>query len=243
MKDFGVIFQRELKAYYDSSISYIFAVVFLVSTCGLYMNDFFLKGVVEMRSYFLPLPYLMIFFLPALSMRLWAEERRDNTFELLMTLPVSVHKVLLGKFFASFVFFTAVLLLGTVPIVVMLSVLGDPDFGRITASYLGALFLGGFYLAIGILLSSTTKDQITAYLLTVMGAFIFYVTGNELSVSIIDGLWPAVRIGTFLRTNFSALPHFETFVRGVIDLGDVTYFTLTGAFFLWLTLHVLKKAR
>ena len=242
MKDVAVIIQREIRAYFDSAIAYIFSIVFLVTTCGMYMNDFFLKGIVEMRSYFVPLPYIMIFFLPALSMRLWAEERRDNTFELLMTFPIFVYKILLGKFLASFIFFMLTLL-GTAPIVIMLSMLGEPDYGRIIAGYAGTFFLGGFYLSIGILLSSTTKDQIVAYLLTIMGTFIFYFTGNELSVSILDGLWPALRIGTFLRTHFSALPHFETFVRGIIDFGSIAYFLLVGLFFLWLSLHVLKKVR
>ncbi|MFW6135083.1 MAG: ABC transporter permease, partial [Elusimicrobiota bacterium] len=135
MRDIRIIIQREINAYFDSSIAYIFAIVFLITTCGLYMNDFFLKGIVEMKSYFTPLPYLMIFFLPALSMRLWAEERRDNTFELLMTFPIPAYKILLGKFFASLIFFLLTLM-GTVPIIIMLTIMGSPDYGRITAGYI-----------------------------------------------------------------------------------------------------------
>jgi ABC-type transport system involved in multi-copper enzyme maturation permease subunit len=206
------------------------------------MNAFFLKGIVEMESYFIPLPYIMIFFLPALSMRLWSEERRDNTYELLMTLPIKTYKVVLGKFWASFIFF-AIILLGTLPIVIMLAILGEPDYGRIVASYLGTLFLGAFYLCIGIFLSGITKDQIVAYLLTIMATFIFYFSGNELAVSIIDGLWPALKIGSLIRENFSALPHFETFLRGIIDLRSIIYFSILGLFFLWINHYLTKKVR
>lgn len=237
-----IIFHREIKAYFDSAIAYIFFVVFLISTTSLYMNDFFLKGIVEMESYFIPLPYLMIFFLPALSMRLWAEERRDNTYELLMTLPIRAYKIVLGKFMASFVFFV-ITVLGTLPIVIMLTILGEPDYGRIITSYLGTFFLGAFYLSIGSFISGITKDQIVAYLLTILATFIFYFSGNELAVSIIDGLWPALRVGSLIRENFSVLPYFESFLSGIIDLRGVAYFSLIGLFFLWLNLHLSKKIR
>lgn len=242
MREIFIVFKRELRAYFDSAIAYIFSIVFLITTCGLYMNDFFLKGIVEMESYFIPLPYLMIFFLPALSMRLWSEEKRDNTFELLMTLPLRPYKIILGKILASFGFFI-ITLFGTLPIVIMLSVLGEPDYGRIISSYTGTLLLGGFYLSIGTFLSALTKDQIVAYLLTILSTFIFYFSGNELAVSIIDGLWPILRIGSAIRENVSALPHFELFLRGIIDMKSIVYFSLLGGFFLWLNHFTIKKVR
>lgn len=237
-----IIFHKEIKAYFDSAIAYIFFVVFLMTTCGLYMNDFFLKGIVEMESYFIPLPYLMIFFLPALSMRLWAEERKDNTYELLMTLPIEAYTIVLGKFIASFFFFI-ITLFGTLPIIVMLTILGEPDYGRIITCYLGTFFLGAFYLSVGSFISSITKDQIVAYLLTILATFIFYFSGNELVVSIIDGLWPALQIGSIIRENFSVLPPFESFLRGIIDLRSIMHFSIIGLFFLWLNLHLVKKVR
>lgn len=237
-----IVYKREINSYFDSAIAYIFAIAFLITTCGLYMNDFFLRGLVEMDTYFIPLPYLMIFFLPALSMRLWAEERRDNTYEFLMTIPVKPWDLVMGKFLASLAFFS-ITLAGSLIIVIMLIIFGSPEYGKIFGSYLGVLFLGSFYLALGEFLSAITKDQIVAYLITIMCTFIFYFSGNEFAVSIIDGLWPGLKLGSFIRENFSALPHYEAFLRGIIDLKDILYFSFLSGFFLWVNQYTIKKIR
>jgi ABC-2 type transport system permease protein len=223
MKAGYYIFERELKAYFNSSIAYIFAVVFLLLTCGMFMNDFFLESVADMGAYFAPLPYLMLLFIPAIAMRLWAEERKDNTYELLVTLPIRRIELILGKYFASFVFFL-ITLAGTVPIVIMLYALGQPDGGKIFTSYLGAIFLGALYLAVSCLLSSVSRDQIVAYLTSVLVLSMYYVSGNEMVASVLDGLWPSVQLGSFLRDRFSAVPHYETFARGIIDFQSIFYF-------------------
>ncbi len=242
MKTVGVVFRRELAAYFDSAIAYIFAVVFLVLTCGIFMNEFFLTSVAEMDAYFGLLPVMMILFLPAVSMRLWAEDRKDNTYELLMTLPLRRIHVILGKYAASFLFFL-ITLAGTLPIVVMLVVLGEPDLGKILASYLGAFFLGGLYIAVGMFLSGLTRDQIVAYLLGVLAASLFHVTGHEKVAGVVDGLWPSLSAGSFFRDVVSALPRYESFTRGVVDLRDVVYFLVLTALFVWLNDVSLERDR
>lgn len=237
-----IIFDRELKAYFNSSIAYIFAIVFLVLTCGMFMNDFFLASVADMGAYFTPLPYLMILFIPAIAMRLWAEERKDNTYELLVTLPLRRAELILGKYGASFVFFL-ITLAGTAPIVIMLYALGDPDGGKIFSSYIGVILLGALYLAISCLLSSISRDQIVAYLVSVMALSVYYVSGNEMVASVLDGLWPSAQAGSFLRDNFSAVPHYEAFTRGIIDLQSVFYFTAIIAIALVMNDFVLRRER
>lgn len=237
-----LVFERELKAYFNSAIAYIFAIVFLLLTCGIYMNDFFLVSTADMSAYFSPLPYLMVLFIPAIAMRLWAEERKDNTYELLMTLPIRKIELILGKYFASFVFFL-ITLLGSLPIVIMLFTLGHPDGGRIFASYIGAILIGAMYLAISTFLSSLTRDQIVAYLISVLVLSLYYISGNELVASVLDGLWPNIQLGSFLRDTFSAVPHYETFARGVIDFQSIFYFTAIIIFALWMNNLVLRRDR
>jgi len=240
MRAVAIIFERELKAYFTSPIAYIFSIVFLLLTCGIFMNDFFLISVAEMDAYFKPLPYLMILFLPAVSMRLWAEERKDNTYELLVTLPFRKGELVLGKYAASFAFFL-ITLAGTAPIVVMLVVLGEPDLGKIFSSYMGAILLGALYLAVSNFLSSLTREQIVAYLLSVLALSLLYVSGNEMVASVLDGLWPTIQVGSFLRDHFSAVPHYEAFIRGIISLHSILYLTLISIFALVMTDLVLKR--
>jgi len=242
MKTVRVIFARELEAYFDSAIAYIFAVVFLVLTCGIFMNEFFLTSVAEMDAYFGLLPLMMILFLPAVSMRLWAEDRKDNTYELLMTLPVRRIHVILGKYAASFLFFL-VTLAGTLPIAVMLVILGEPDLGKIAASYLGAFFLGGLYIAVGMFLSGLTRDQIVAYLLGVLATSLFHVTGHEKVAGVLAGLWPWLSAGSCLRAVGSALPRYASCARGVVDLRDGVYFLVLTGFFVWLNDVSLERDR
>jgi ABC-type transport system involved in multi-copper enzyme maturation permease subunit len=242
MKIGYIIFQRELRAYFDSSIAYIFAIVFLLLTCGIFMNDFFLVSVADMGAYFAPLPYLMILFIPAIAMRLWAEERKDNTYELLATLPIKRLELILGKYFASFVFFL-ITLAGTLPIVVMLYILGSPDTGKIFASYLGVISLGALYLAISCFLSSISRDQIVAYLISVLALSLYYVSGNEMVASVLDGLWPSIQLGSFLRDSFSAVPHYESFTRGIVDFQSLVYFLSIIVLALTMNNLILKRDR
>ncbi len=221
-----IILHRELAAYFNSPIAYIFMIIFTLLNGGLFMTQFFLIGRVDMRAFFYTLPFILSVFLPAVSMRLWAEEKRGNTQELLLTFPMQSHELVLGKFFASFLFFL-ITLACTFPIPVMLAVLGRPDIGAILSGYIGAAFLGGFFLAIGTLVSGFFRDQIVAFILSMMICFGLYLVGTEFVASSIDG-WVA-GLGTFLRHFLGSADHYATFAKGVIDNRDVLYFVMGSA--------------
>ena len=177
-KGLNVVFSRELSAYFDSPIAYIYAAVFLVLSCTTFMNSFFLDAVVDMSAYFEVLPFLLIPFIPAITMRAWAEEHAQHTFEMLMTLPLHPAQIVVGKYAAALAFYSTVLL-GSLPIVIMLVFLGQPDLGMIAASYLGAVLLGAFFLSFGLFASGLTRDQIVAFVLATLIGFAFVLSGHE----------------------------------------------------------------
>ena len=228
MRNSLVIFKRELSAYFNSPIAYIFIIVFLVLNAGLYMTPFFLQGQADMRGFFMNLPLFMIFFIPAISMRLWAEDKRSGTFELLMTLPLRAGEVMTGKYLAALLFYL-VALAGTLPIPIMLSLLGNPDGGAIFSGYFAAFLLGGLFLSVGIFVSGLVRDQITAFILAVIFCAFFFFAGQDFIAATIDG-WLG-GFGSFLQSAFGLLPHYESMQRGVLLLGDVAWFlSLTGVF-------------
>jgi ABC-type transport system involved in multi-copper enzyme maturation permease subunit len=228
------IFRREFAAYFNSPIAYIFIIAFLVLNSGLYMTSFFLGGAADLRGFFGTLPIFLIFFIPAVSMRLWAEDRRLGTFELLMTLPVRSADVMLGKYLAALAFYI-VALLGTLPLPLMVGVLGNPDTGAIWSGYLGAGLLGALYLAIGMFTSGLMRDQISAVILGIMACFLVFIVGQDFVAAVIDGWIP--RLGSFLQQYLGLSGHYEMMLRGVFALGDLVYFVgLTAVF---LTLNTL----
>jgi len=234
MSSTAVIFRREFAAYFNSPIAYIFIIVFLIINCGLFMTPFFLSGAADMREFFNNLPLFLIFFIPAVSMRLWAEDKRSGTFELLMTLPMKSSQVMLGKYLAAMAFYV-IALLGTLPIPIMLMVLGNPDVGAIVSGYIGALLLGGLYMSVGIFTSGLLRDQITAFILGMLACFLLFLLGMPFVSGTIDG-WVS-GLGTFLQNAFGLMPHYQSLQRGVLELGDLVYFlALTGVFLVLNTL-------
>ena len=229
MKKFSnllIIMNRELAAYFNSAIAYIFMIIFALLNGGLFMTQFFLIGRVDMRSLFFTLPFILSVFLPAVSMRLWAEEKRGNTQELLLTFPMQPQELVLGKFFASFLFYL-ITLACTFPVPVMLAVLGRPDMGVIVCGYVGAALLGGFFLAIGMLVSGFCRDQIVAFILSMMICFGLFLAGTDYVAASLDG-WVA-GLGTFFRHFLGAADHYATFAKGVVDNRDVLYFVAGSA--------------
>jgi ABC-2 type transport system permease protein len=226
-----IIFSREAGAYFDSSIAYVYASVFLLLSCGIFMNGFFLESVLEMGEYFRVLPFLLALFIPAITMRSWAEERSQGTFELIMTLPVRSGEVVLGKYLAALVFYLAVLA-GSLPLLAMLLWVGRPDVGLIVSSYLGAVLLGAFFLSLGIFVSGLTREQIVAFVLGVFACSLFVLSGQEKVVEVLDGLQPAWQAGTWLKESISVMPRYESFLSGIVSLADIGYFALTSVFFL-----------
>lgn len=240
VKNSTVVYRRELGAYFDATIAYVYASTFLGLSCAIYMNSFFLNGKLEMTSYFETLPFLLIPFVPAITMRLWAEDRALGTFELLLTLPLQPGQIVAGKYLAALTMF-AIVLVGTFPIPLMLAWLGDPDVGLIVGGYLGSVLLGGLFLAFGLFVSGLTRDQIVAFVLAALIGAVFVLSGQEAVVEVLDGLAPSWAVGTVLYESFSVIPHFEAFTLGMVGLGHVTYFGVMSAFFLFLNLATLKK--
>lgn len=231
LSNLWTVFKRELSAYFNAAIAYIFIIVFVFLNGGLFMTQFFLYARAEMRPFFLTLPYTLAVFLPAVSMRLWAEERKGNTLELLLTFPMGTQTLVLGKFLAGLVFYIAALA-ATLTIPLMLTMIGRPDMGGIIGGYLGAILLGGFFLAAGIFVSGLCRDQIVAFIVSMMICFGIHLTGTEFVASSIDSWVPG--LGSFLRHFIGSFGHYESFGKGVIDNRDLLYFLIGTGIFLTL---------
>ena len=228
MSNILAIMRRDLGAYFNSPIGYIFMMVFVTISVGLYITSFFVFPVADMRPFFDNLPLLLCVFIPAVTMRVWAEERKENTWEMLLTFPMQARELVLGKFLAALVFF-AITVFSTVTIPVMLYQLGNPDNGAIFSGYLGTLLLGGFFLSMGILFSGFFKDQIVAFAVTLLACFTIFLLSTEFIAATIDSsaasFSPSLAgLGSLLSYLLGFFSHFQAFTRGVIDLADVVYF-------------------
>jgi len=226
------ITKKELNSHFNSPLGYIVVSVFLLMSGWIFMQSFFIVGQASTRELFNFLPIIFMFILPAITMFSWAEEKRSGTVEVLMTFPVKTIEVVLAKFLSSFIFLLTMLLL-TIAIPIMITEIGNPDRGIIIAGYIGALLLGSSYIAIGLWISSITKNQIISFVLTVTIIFIFYIIGNSL---ILDQLPNSVAlVSKFL--SFST--HFNSILRGVISLADIVYYLSIVVFFLFLNARVV----
>jgi ABC-type transport system involved in multi-copper enzyme maturation permease subunit len=222
------IFRREFGAYFNSPIAYIFIIAFLAFNSVLFMTGFFISGAADLRNFFGSLPWFLIFFIPAVSMRLWAEDKRLGTFELLMTLPMTASQVMLGKYLAALAFYL-VALLGTLPLPIMVMALGNPDVGAMFSGYIGAALLGALYLGIGTFTSGLMRDQISAVILGIVACLVVMLLGMDFIAAAIDGWLPG--FGGFLQSHLGLSNHYDMMMRGVVSLGDLTYFLgLTAAF-------------
>jgi ABC-2 type transport system permease protein len=240
LRGIRIVAGRELGACFDSSIAWVYAAVFLLLAHGIFMNDFFLGGRLEMDEYFRALPLLLVLFVPAITMRGWAEERAQGTFELLATLPFRTVELVLGKYAAALAFYLVVLL-GSLPIVVMLCWLGEPDLGRIAAAYVGAVLLGALFLAVGLWASSLTREQVVAFVLAAFACALLVLLGHERVVEVLDGLAPAWQPGSWLAASCSALPRYEAFCRGWVGFVDAAFFAVLAGVFLWLNARQVAR--
>ncbi len=241
------IAKREFGAYFNSAIAYIFIIVFLLLSASLFMTEFFLAARADMRSFFNSLPIILCAFLPAVTMRLWAEDRRGNTLELLLTFPVRTHELVVGKYLASLAFYL-ISLATTLSIPLMLMALGRPDPGSMIGSYIGAILLGSFFLAFGLFVSGLCRDQIVAFISTLIICLGFILVGTDFIAASIDGWFPGIALGSFLKNTFGLLPHFSGFAKGVLDLRDFLYFAVGTIIFLilngfWLEGRSRPKAK
>ena len=230
------LFRKEFTAYFLSPIAYVFITVYLVLTNFIFFQGFFLINQADMRQYFGILPWAYLLFVPVITMRSWAEERKAKTFELLLTWPVRDIEVVLGKFLAAFAFLTTALLLSlTVPITI--GILGEPDWGPIIGGYLGAVLMGGAYLAIGLWISSLTENQIVAFIWALAATFILFIIGTQF-VTMKAPSW-SVPLLTYLGLG----NHFESISRGVIDSRDLVYYFSVIGFFLYLNVRSLESRK
>ena len=218
-----VIFRRELAAYFSTPLAYIFIVIFLAlaGTFTFYIGGFFDRGAADLSAFFYYHPWLYLFLIPAVAMRLWAEERKTGTIELLLTLPVSTLQVVLGKFLAAWCFIGIALLL-TFPIWITVNYLGNPDNGVIVASYVGSFLMSGAFLAIGACISALTKNQVIAFILAAVVCFLFLMSGLDLVLNFFQGWLPQFLVDAVAGMSF--LTHFSAITKGVIDLRDVVFF-------------------
>ncbi len=239
----NIIFRRELAAYFATPLAYIFIVIFLVLTgvFTFYLGNFFGRGQADLQSFFTFHPWLYLFLIPAISMRIWAEERKAGSIELLLTLPIRMSQAVWGKFLAAWAFI-AIALAGTLPMWLTVNYLGSPDNGVILAAYIGSLLMAGAYLAVGICISACTKSQVIAFVVSLMVCFLFTLAGFPLVLDMFsawlpDGITRAV-------ASLSFLTHFQAITRGVIDLRDLIFFCAFIVAWLYASAIVidLKKA-
>ncbi len=225
------IFKRELASYFATPLAYIFIVIFLVlsATFTFFMGGFFDRGQADLQAFFSFHPWLYLFLTPAVAMRLWAEERKSGTLELLLTLPVSVTATVLGKFLAAWVF-TGIALALTFPIWITVNYLGNPDNGVILASYIGSFLMAGGFLAISAAVSAATDNQVIAFVVSVVVCFLFTVSGAPLVLDFFQAWAPLLLVTTV--ASFSFLTHFQAISNGVIDLRDIVFFASLIALFL-----------
>ncbi|MBK8178356.1 MAG: ABC transporter permease [Planctomycetes bacterium] len=237
------LMRRELTGYFATPVAYVFLVIFLllsgILTC--YMGNFYENGQADLQAMFTFHPWLYLFLIPAISMRLWAEERKSGTIELLMTLPVSLGQAVAAKFLAAWVF-SGIALFLTFPFWITVNFLGDPDNGVIVASYVGSFLMAGGYLAIGSCVSAATKNQVIAFVIAVAISFLFVLAGYPAVLNFFKP-WVGQSVVEGIGS-LSFLTHFYSITTGVIDLRDLVFFaSLIGCFlFANATLVELKKA-
>ncbi|MBV8575712.1 MAG: ABC transporter permease subunit [Acetobacteraceae bacterium] len=241
MKKVLIVAGRELAGYFATPVATVFIVIFLILQGALTFNlgNFFDRGQADLLPFFNFLPWVLLLLIPAVTMRLWAEERRLGTIELLFTLPVTPWQAVLGKFLAAWAF-CAIALLLTFPFVVTVNILGKPDNAVIASGYLGSLLVAGSFLAIGAALSATTKNQVIAFVLAVAVCFIFAVASYPVVTDFLSANMPVL---AEIARHVSVNERFQDFVRGIISLRDLIFFLSFIGFWLFLNTVILDNRK
>jgi ABC-2 type transport system permease protein len=242
MRSVAVVARRELSGYFATPVAYVFIVIFLALSAALtfYVGGFFERRQASLETFFTFHPWLYLFLIPAVAMRLWAEERKTGTIELLMTMPISTTAAVLGKFVAAWAFVALALAL-TAPMWVTVNVLGEPDNGVVLASYLGSLLMAGAFLAIGSCMSAVTRNQVIAFILGATVCFLFTMSGVELVLEGARAVAPDFLVETVAGLSF--LSHFSAITKGVIDGRDIVFFVSMIVFWLFATVVVVDVNR
>lgn len=237
-----IITGRELSAYFESPVAYVFLVIFLLLS-GVFtftLGGFFERGEASLGSFFGFVPWLFLFLVPAIGMRLWSEERRLGTIELLLTMPVTIAQAILGKYLASWLFIAIALAL-TFPVILTVNWLGNPDNGVIAAGYVGSLLLGGAYLALACMTSAITRNQVISFILALILCMALILVGFEPITNML-GRWASPAVVEVIA-GFSVLTHFDGFQKGVLDSRDLVYFLSLIGFALFTTGVIVRNRR
>ncbi len=236
MNNIAAIFKKEFKSYFNSPIAYIYITVFLCLSAWLFFRGFFIINQAEMRGFFGLMPWMFLFFIPAVTMKLWAEEKKLGTVEILMTLPIKDYEVIIGKYLASLALFGVMILLSlSLPITV--AYLGEPDGGPIVGGYIGLFLLGAAYLAIGLFASTLTENQIIAFIVGIVMCFVLLIIGEDIVL---------FKAPNWLVPIFSYLglgAHFSSIGRGIIDSRDLIYYLSVIGFSLYLSVLSVESRK
>lgn len=233
MKNIINLFKKELVSYFNSPAAYIFAAVFLIISNWLFFQGFFINKQASMRSFFDLLPWFFLFLAPVITMRIWSEEKKSGTIELLLTLPIKDWEAVLAKFFSALVFLIIVVML-SISLPITLSKLGNVDMGPIIGGYIGTFLMGAAYLSIGLFISSTTKNQMVAFLISIAVCFGLFIISAPFVVNTMGGLsviFQYIGLGS----------HFNNIGRGVIDTRDIVYYFSVIFLFLWLNTRSIES--
>ncbi|MDY0355891.1 MAG: ABC transporter permease [Sedimentisphaerales bacterium] len=224
MNSFWAVFKRELKSYFTTPLAYVFLVIFLFFSGYLtFKEGFYEARQADLRPFFANLPLLFVFMVPSTAMRLWAEERKVGSVELLFTLPITIVQAVLAKFFAAWLFLGIALAL-TFPLVVTVCYLGDPDIGLIVTGYLGAFLMAGGFLAIGCFFSALSKNQVIAFVLSVVACAVLVFAGMPTTLNYVSTFLPPGMVAAVEGMSFQV--HFDSMQRGILQFKDLAYFVL-----------------
>jgi len=237
-----VLFKRELSGYFTTPVAYVFIFFFLLLLGGLTFNlaDFYARGQADLQPFFTWHPWLYLFFVPAIAMRLWAEERKTGTIELLMTLPVTIYEAVVSKFLAAWVFIGIALAL-TFPMVLTVNYLGQPDNGVIAAGYLGSWLMAGAYLAIGACVSALTRNQVIAFVVSVAICFGMILAGFPAVTDFVAAFTPGFVVDGVRSLSF--MTHFDSITKGVIDARDLLFYLSVMACFLMANVLAIQTTK
>jgi len=242
MRNILAIARRELHGYFSTPLAYVFIVIFLFLTgiFTFYIGGFYERNQADLDPFFRFHPWLYLFLIPAIAMRLWSEERKSGTIELLMTLPITVPEAVLGKFLAAWIFSGAALVL-TFPMWITVNYLGSPDNTVIIAGYLGSLMMAGGFLAIGACISALTRSQVIAFVISVAVCFLFILSGFPLVLDFFQAWAPQALVDAIASISF--LTHFNSLQKGVIDLRDIIYYAVLISFWLYANVVVIEMKK
>ena len=236
------IYKREFTSYFVTPVAYVFIVIFLLMTgvFTFYLGAFYESNQADLEPFFRFHPWLYLFLIPAISMRLWSDERKSGTIELLMTLPVSITDTVVAKYLAAWSF-TAIALSLTFPMWITVNYLGNPDNTVVLASYIGSLIMAGGFLAIGSCISALTKSQVIAFVISVVICFMFILSGFPMVLDLFESWAPQAVVDAV--ASFSFLTHFTSIKKGVIDIRDLIYFAALITFWLYVNIIIIENKK